>query len=338
MQESMPLVRIHGVDDARLDRVPVPHPGDDDVLIEVHQCGICGSDLGYLASGGLFGPGNAMALGHELSGRVIEAGSAVSHVAPGDRVVVNPEINGIGNGGPEGGFAPYLLVRDAATNPATVIALPDSLDDEVGAMVEPLAVAMHGVRQGRAVSSDKVVVFGAGPIGLCTVLVLDYLGVEDIVSVDLNEARLAAARSLGAATFDARSGDLAGFLIDRHGLVEHYAMQLPASDLYIEATGVGDVFSQALALACPGARVAVVGVHKAPVQLDLLTVLMKEINIVGSMAYKDEFERVIDMLEGGKVDPKKLISHRFTLEHFDRALAAAKDQSQGLKVLVDCTA
>ncbi|MEH6593439.1 MAG: zinc-binding dehydrogenase [Halioglobus sp.] len=335
---DIPQVVIHGVNEVAIDEVTAPHAGPDDVIINVEQCGICGSDLGYIAMGGLLGPGVPMRLGHELSGTVVAAGINVHHVAPGDRVVMNPEGNGnrIGNSGSEGGFTPLLLVRGAAKDEQSVVRLPDSLSFEQGAMVEPLSVSMHGVHQGKVTDQDRIVIFGAGPIGLGVVLVAQYYGVQDIVVVDLSEHRLAVARALGATTFKADSGDLSAFLIDQYGSSEVMGMPMPAVDVYFEATGVGGVFQQIVGMAQTGARVVVVGVHKAPVELDLVNLLIRELHISGSMAYPTEFPQVIAMLMSGQVDPSPLISHRFPLSEFPSALATAQDQGQAIKVLVDC--
>jgi threonine dehydrogenase-like Zn-dependent dehydrogenase len=99
---------------------------------------------------------------------------------------------------------------------------------------------------------------------------------------------------------------------------------------------VGGVFQQIVGMAKMGARVVVVGVHKVPVEFDLVNLLIRELNISGSMAYPNEFPQVIDMLASGKVDPSPLISHHFALSEFPTALATAQDQSQAIKVLVDC--
>ena len=141
---TIPQVRIHGPDDVRIDRVEPPTPGPRDVVVEVARCGICGSDLSYVAMGGLPGGASPMPIGHELSGVVVEAGALVSHVAVGDRVVVNPEgnQNGIGGVGSEGAFTPLLHVRGAADDPLAVLPLPESLSLEEGAMVEPLSVIL----------------------------------------------------------------------------------------------------------------------------------------------------------------------------------------------------
>lgn len=334
---SMHQVRIHGVDDVRLDSVEKPAVAADDVLVQVSLCGICGSDLGYVAMGGL-GLTQPMPLGHELYGTVLERGKNVRYLDIGDRVVVNPlgNANGIGNGGAEGGFAPYLLVRGVAEDQGSVLKIPEQLTANQAALVEPLSVALHGCHQGQAKAGDRVVVFGAGPIGLCTVICLKYLGVQDIVVVDLSDFRLSIAGQLGAIPFRADRPDLAEFLRQRHGDAELMGMPVPATDLYFEATGARPVFEQLVNLARTGARVVVLGLHKEPVQLDLVNVLLRELNIVGSMAYPNEFPEVIAMLASGEVDVEPLVTHCYPLSRFDEALAQARDTNAAVKVLVDC--
>lgn len=338
-ETTMPLVHIHGINDVRIDRVPTPVCGEHDVIVQVQQCGICGSDLSYIAMGGLLAPGTPMPIGHELSGVIMEAGNAVTHVAVGDRVVVNPESAGnrIGNSGPEGGFAPYLLVRNVTRDEHAVLKLPDSLDFETGALIEPLSVAMHAVHQAQAKPGDRVVVFGAGPIGLGIVMALRYYGVEAISVVDRAAHRLQVAATLGAQVCSADKA-LAKQLIEQQGEAEFWGSAVPAADIYIEATGVGSVFQQIVQLAKPKARIVVVGVHKAAAELDMVTLLMKELVITGSMAYPEEFPQVIAMLESGKVNAKAMVSHRFALEDFSKALTTAQDPQQAIKILVNCQA
>jgi 2-desacetyl-2-hydroxyethyl bacteriochlorophyllide A dehydrogenase len=334
---TIPLVRVHGVDDVRLDNIDKPRTAPGDVLIEVSLCGICGSDLGYIGMGGL-GMTHPMPLGHELVGSVAEVGERVSHLQIGDRVVVNPMAGGnsIGNGGTEGAFTPYLLVRNVAADEKAVIKIPDGLSVDQAAMVEPLSVALHGCRQGNAKAGDKVVIFGAGPIGLCVALCLNYLGVERLVIVDQSSHRLAAAESIGAVPFKAGSNDLGEFLIQQHGQSELMGMPFPSSDIYIEATGAKPVFEQIMNTAKTGARVVVLGLHKQSVPLDLANVLLRELNIVGSMAYSDEFPAVIEMLTSGKIDMQPIISHRFPLSQFSEAIAQASEPDEAIKVLIDC--
>ena len=335
---TMPLVQIHAIDDVRLDTVPVPVAGPDDVMVSVSRCGICGSDLGYITMGGLTPPGQPMPLGHELSGVIVAVGSNISHLQAGQRVAVNPTANNtdIGNGGPEGGFAPLLKVTAVAQHPDAVLALPDSLDFDQGALIEPLAVAMHAVNQSGITAGQSALVYGAGPIGLCTVVILRHYGVKHIVVADRSDHRLSVASELGAGiTCNVLTQDLKELLIDAHGSSSHYGMPVAGTDVYIEATGVGQVLEQAIALAKPGAAIVVVGVHKAPIQLHPLDLLIKELRLCGSMAYPTEFPAVIDMLANTSVDVSPLISHHYPLEAFADALEVAKDPDRAAKVMID---
>lgn len=334
---DMPLVNVYGPDDVRIDRVRKPRAGDDDVIVKVSLCGICGSDLGYISMGGL-GTVKPMPLGHELAGIVEELGANVKGLAAGDRVVVNPmaNTNAIGNGGPEGGFAPYLQVRGAALDEKALLRIPDAIPTEQAALVEPLSVALHGCHRGQAKAGDKAVVFGAGPIGLSAIVALKYLGVENIVSVDLSDFRLKIAEQLGAVPVQAASGKLTEILMEQHGSADLMGMPLPATDLYLETTGARAVFEQIVSLGKTGARVVVLGLHKEPVPIDLVNLLMRELVVTGSMAYNGEFQEVIELLGSDAVDVSPLISHQFPLSRFNEALEQARDTQRTAKVLVNC--
>ena len=336
---GIPQVRIHGVDDVRIDSIDMPEIGPRDVMVEVSLCGICGSDLGYIAMGGL-GLHHPMPLGHELVGRISEAGAEVSHVSAGDRVVINPMAaeNSIGNGGPEGAFTPYLPVRNASLDTQSVLKIPERFTDQQAAMVEPLSVALHACHQGETKADDKAVIFGAGPIGLCTLLCLQYLGLQQIIVVDQSDYRLEVAQQAGAIPFKAGDGNLAEFLSAQHGEASLMGMPVPATDLYLEATGAKPVFEHIVNTAKTGARVVVLGLHKAPVTMDLANLLLRELRITGSMAYPDEFPQVLEMLASGRVDITPLVSHQLPLSRFDEALQQARDTERAIKVLVDCQA
>lgn len=337
---TMPIARIHAPNDIRIDQVNRPTIGPDDVLVQIQRCGICGSDLSYVKIGGIPGAEKPFALGHEFAGTVIEAGKNVRHVQVGDRVVVNPEAgaNGIGSSGLKGAFAPYILFQDAAAHPEGVLKLPPELDFDLGALVEPLSVGMHGVNQGKVAAGDKVVVFGAGPVGLAAAIAARYFKAEKVIVVDLSEKRLEIARQLGLITFKADSGDVREFLLAQHGIVTNDPLlgEQPGTDVFVEATGAGPVFQQICATARKGARITVVGVHFAPVELNMINLLMKELTITAATQYPIEFPLVIEMLLSGEVDVRPLISHRFPLSRFDEAFAQAKRQDEAMKVLVDC--
>ena len=336
--KGIPQARVHGVDDLRLDKVAPPQCGPDDVVVKVRECGICGSDLGYIAMGGLTGPEEPMRLGHELWGEVVETGGNVSHVAAGERVVVQPMSNGvnIGNGGSEGGFTPLLLVRDAAKDPASTMALPADLPLEYGALVEPLAVAQHGANRVAATAADKAVIFGAGPIGLSMLQVLQYRGLQSIAVVDLSERRLEAAARMGAHVLSGDDPDLARKLIDLHGASEFFGMPMPASTLFVEATGARPVFESIMSNAGPGSRICLTGVHKEAATLDLVMLLAKELSLVAAMGYENEFEEVVQMLQSGHLQPTAMVTHHFPLSRLGEAFATARDTEQAIKVIIDC--
>lgn len=339
MSETVGQVFVHGVDDVRLREIDAPLPGEYDAVLAVSACGICGSDLAYIAMGGLLGPrGEAMPLGHELSGRIVALGDGVTHLALGDRVVVNPVAAGnLGNGGSEGGFTERLLVRNASA-PGVLLPLPEGLPDEQGALVEPLSVALHAVNQSEAVAGDSVVVFGAGPIGLGVIAVLRYRGIDNIAVVDLSEKRLDIARRLGAsAAISARGDDVWAQIKAAQGEESVHGMPVAGSDVFIDAAGVAPVFRAIVENCKFGARIVVVAMHKDEAAIPVFHIMAKELTIRGSMAYPNEFAEVIAMLAGG-LDASPMVTHRFPLARFAEALAMAKSSGEAGKVIVTMTA
>lgn len=330
-------VNIHAPGEFALDEVPPPQVGRADVVVDVVSCGICGSDLGYVAAGGLMGPAQQpMPLGHELAGTVSAVGAGVVDIFVGQRVVVNPMAGGnlIGNGGTEGGFTPQLLVRNAVLD-ESVFVLPDCISFDMGALVEPLAVAAHGINQAAAELGSKVLVMGAGPIGLATIAVLKYRGVQNIVALDLSAERLARARKLGAsATVDASQGSIAELVMPIHGSCEWFGMPVLDTDIFIDATGVRSVVEDVLNNMKTGASLVVVGLHKEDIAVSFSNLLAREITIKGSMGYPVEFPQVIAMLASGALDLSSMVSHRYPLEQFEQAFLMASNTAEAAKVMV----
>ena len=328
--------RIHGPGDVRLDEVPEPVAGTHDVILRVRSCGICGSDLGYIKLGGVVGPmPEPMPIGHELSGVVESVGTAVESVVVGDRVVLDPrDPNGtiLGNGGPEGGFAPLLLVRQADQD--RLHRIPDVMPFERAALAEPLSVGTNAVDKLGVRSGEKAAVFGAGPIGLAAIAALRDAGCEDVVAVDLSSRRLALAESLGAgATIDAGASDVWKDLRRLHGSELFFGSPVAATDVFVEASGAAPVITQVIDNARRGARLSVVALHRQPIEVNFLLVLMRELQITGAMEYPEDFGRSIGMLQRRDLDP--MITHRFPLDRFHEALAVAKDPAVAGKVMID---
>ena len=342
----MQQVVVYGPHDVRIVEAPDPTPGPEDVLVKVAACGICGSDAHYIAMGGLPIPGGGpMPLGHEISGVVAAVGAAVRSATVGQRVAVRAPAgpqNRIGGGGP-GGLAQYLLVR-GVTRPAIdldggrldtyLYPLPDALSLPEGALVEPLGVGMHAVGKAEARPGEKAVVFGAGPIGLAAVVSLRHRGVEDIVAVDLSDARLALAERLGARTVVNAAASPWERIAAAQGRESVHGLPAVGADLYIETTGAASVMREIFDHARFGARVVVVAIYEREISLPFLQIMAKELVVRGSMAVGHEFASVIEMLASGRVDVSPMIAHRFEFARVLDAFATARTPEAAGKVMV----
>jgi 2-desacetyl-2-hydroxyethyl bacteriochlorophyllide A dehydrogenase len=317
--------------------VPKPTVGSADVLVKIRACGICGSDAFYIAIGGVPPRQGQTPLGHEPAGEVVEVGSDVTDIAVGDRVVINPMAapSGIiGNGGATGALADYLLIENAVRGTSLEV-VPDHIPFEVAALNEPMAVARHGVNRCQPKPSDKVVVFGAGPIGLGATIAFKSLGVSHVVVADLILARLEKALAVGAdAVINSAEEDVAKRLLELHGAGESLFPGKVGTDIYFDAAGAPAVINTALAAAKPGARLGVVAVHKQPVEVDFVNVMSNEITIVGSMGYPDEIFQVTKDLIANWERYAVIVSHTIPFDNVDDALRTASTPGAADKVVV----
>jgi 2-desacetyl-2-hydroxyethyl bacteriochlorophyllide A dehydrogenase len=329
------VAAVHGPDDLRLDEVAEPVCGDDDVVVRVAACGICGSDLGYVAAGGLGGP-MPMPLGHEIAGVVARMGSAVRDVAPGATVIVNPMAagNNIGNGGGEGGLAPLVLVRNHARAPG-VLAIPASVPLARAALAEPLAVALHAVNRAAPAPGERVVVLGAGAIGLGVVYWLRRRGIDDVVVADLAPRRRELALRLGArAALDPAAQPLAAALGELHGRGSVFGWPVVGSDVYVDTAGAPALIGDVVAMARAGARLVVVAVHHHPVPVDFRSLLAKELTITAAIGYPTELPEVVAMLAAGDPTVDALVTHEVAWPDVAGAFATARDTSAAVKVIL----
>lgn len=329
-------LRVHSPGAVSLDRVDVPSCGPRDVLVDVHACGICGSDLTYIRLGGLAGPGQPMPLGHEFAGVVRQVGAEVTGVAPGRRVVVHPGDDGsgrIGGGSPFGGLSDTVLVRDAAAG-GRLIPVPDGMPMDVAALTEPVAVGMHAAEQADVRPGDTVAVFGCGPIGLAAIAALADRGVAGIVGVDPSAQRRNLAQRLGAeAAIDPTHTKVWRELERLHGRRAIPFGHAPATNAFIEASGSDAVLTEIIDRAGTGARISVVALHYSPVPVNFLSVLMKELTIRGSMEYPTRFEDALDLLS--RRDLSALITHRYALADAGSALDLLAGSRECGKVMIN---
>ena len=338
--------------------VPDPTPGPRDVLIRMRACGICGSDAMYIAIGGIPPRQGRTPLGHEPAGEVIEVGSEVDGVTVGDHVVVNPMAapSGIiGNGGATGALADLLLIENAVVGKSLAI-IPKDIPFEVAALNEPMAVSLHGVNRTAPEPTDKVVIFGAGPIGLGATLGYKSRGVRSVVVVDLIESRLDKALAIGAdAVVDAAGDDVerwaaAGFgtfklklgagedvaqrLRELHGEGEALFPGRVGTDIFYDAAGAPSVIASVIANAKRGATLGITAVHKEPVAVDLMSVMSNEITILGSMGYPDEIFEVTKDIAANWEKYALIVSHTIPFADVDVALQLASTPGAADKVVV----
>ncbi len=314
-----------------------PQVGARDVLVRIRACGICGSDALYIAIGGLPPRQGRMPLGHEPAGVVVEVGADVNGIAVGDHVVVNPMAapSGIiGNGGAHGGLAEYLLIETARRGVSLEV-IPDHIPFAVAALNEPMAVARHAVNRCKPHRSDKILIFGAGPIGLGAVLAFKSFGVESVVVADVIASRLNTASEVGAdAVINSAHENVTQRLIELHGEGEAMFPGRAGTDIYLDAAGVPAVIAATMAAAKKGATLGVVALHKKPVPCDFATLMTNEISIVGSIGYPDEIFEVTKDLVANWEKYALLISHTIPFADIDDAFAKAAMPGAADKVIV----
>jgi L-iditol 2-dehydrogenase len=298
---------------------PEPRPGAGDVLLEVRASGICGSDVhGYLGLTGRRHQG--MVMGHEVAGDVLDVGPGVTSVEVGDRVAIRsilpcgicdlcrrgspnicPNRRGLGMQF-DGAYAERMVVPASLAVP-----LPAALTYEQGALVEPLAVALHAVEITPLEAGDVVVIVGAGPIGLLTLLAILDRGPGAVVVTDRSAHRLDAARELGATlAIDVGSTDPVTAVRD--------VTDGRGADVVFEAVGISATVGQSIAVARPGGQVTWIGNSAPVVELPMQEMVTRELTLRGSYAFAGEFEEAVDAQASGRIDARRLIERRAPLD------------------------
>ena len=310
MNKKTHQLNIQGPDTLSLDLVDYPSLGSNDLIVAIKYCGICGTDLSYLSSGGLMGPQKEpMPLGHEMSGIVIEIGSDIKDINVNDRVAINPigNNNSIGNGGLEGGMTNFLLVKNAVLN-ESIFKLPDDMSFEIGALVEPFAVALRTINRSNLDLDSKIGVCGLGCIGFSVVTLLSYFGYKNIIAVDLYNLRVLNANNLDAVN----------------------------TDVFIDCTGNHKLISNIINISKKHTRIVVTGLHQEEALIDFRSVLMRELEITCSMAYSNkEFSESLEILSKDIIDQSKFISHKCKIQDHKKAFELAKDGNLASKVVID---
>ena len=345
MSENIGVI-LKDVLDMKIEEMPggVPKPEPDQVCLSMGPVGICGSDVHYWQHGriGDFILNAPMVLGHESAGTVCAVGIDVKHLQVGDRVAVEPGypcytcsicLGGRYNLCPDMKFCatpPYdgSLCQYYCHKAAFCFKLPENVSLDEGALLEPLSVAVHACQRGKLAFGQKVLVCGAGPIGLVNMLVAKAGGAT-VTITDISESRLAKAKEMGAdATFHVTSRDsreTADDIVKLHGY----------SDLTIECTGVESSIGAGLWATKPGGSYVQVGYGKAEVNFPIVAVGIREIDIYGIFRYVNCYPKALALVASGAVNVKSLITHRFPLKEAIKAFEITK-AGTGVKVIIDC--
>lgn len=318
-----------------------PAPGPGEALIHVAISGICGSDVHAFLGEHPF-ISCPVVPGHEFSGIIAELGSGVAGLSLGQKVTVEPSLvcgtcyncrrgrynicQNLKVIGCQctGAMGEYLVVPAAK-----VIPLPAAMSFEEGALVEPLAVAVHAVARGGYVGGKKVVVQGAGTIGLLTMQVAKAHGAAAALQVDMVPGRLALAQQLGADhVADLRQWDLATAVRETFGP--------DGADIIYECVGVEPTIASAIEVARKGSTIVVAGVFGKKTCVDMALVQDHELELVGTLMYtRPDFEEAIRLIVEKKVQVLPLVSHRYPLDQAADAFATARRGGDAaLKVLV----
>lgn len=335
----MKTLMVTGMDAAEMVETQAPPAGPADVVVKIKACGICGSDVMYRHIGGIPPRQGQTPLGHEPAGEVIEVGASVAGVAVGDHVVINPMANRdgiIGNGGAQGALSDVVVLLDAQPGVHFRV-IPKEIPWEVAALNEPMAVAYHGVNRSGAGEGSKVVVFGAGPIGLGAAIGFRAKGAAHVVVVDVVPNRLEKALKVGAdAVINSAEEDVIARLRELHGEVPDPigGEAKPATDVYLDAAGVPAVIETATKAMRHRGVLTIIAVHKQPIQLDPQVVLRSEIDLRMSMGYPTEIFEVTDAIIQNVDRYRHIVSDLVPFAEAERALELAATPGAAEKVVV----
>jgi 2-desacetyl-2-hydroxyethyl bacteriochlorophyllide A dehydrogenase len=319
----MLAARYLGPDRIEARQVSLPEITAGEALIQVKACGFCGSDISIVA-GTHPRAQSPLTIGHELSGRIVEVADATTSFAVGDYVTTYPLIScGICHacmhGNPhvcrqlrlfgfdvDGGMAEFVKLPVAS-----LMKLPDTMPPSIGALIEPLAVAVHGVHRAQLEGVNVAAVLGAGPIGILTALVAKQAGIPHVLISDVQSERLRLATSLGLRAIAAGAS------------LRKQVMELSdqnGADVIYECAGHPSSAKEMTALVRSRGTIVNLGVFKRPVEVDLQAINFKEVEIIGSRVYeRKDFQAAIDMAMS--LPLASLITREFSLDDISEAFS-----------------
>ncbi len=314
---------------------PVPVPGPGEVLVRVGSVGICGSDTHFYMDGrlGRFVVEEPIVLGHECGGTIVGVGEGVAAERVGERVAIEPQRldftgelarEGYYNLDPsveffaappiDGAFQEYVTVPHFFAHP-----VPDSLDDDAAALIEPLSVALHAVRKARVTGGSRVLVAGAGPIGIMLTQVSRAFGATEVIVSDIDASRRERALTLGATDVVDATGDVASL-----GL---------GVDVFIDASGATPAVVSGINNVRPEGHVVLVGLGATEMPLPVVDIMNSEITLTGVYRYRNTWPAAIALAADGRITVDRFVTARFGLDQVAEAFEAST-RPDSLKVVV----
>lgn len=323
----------------------IPECKPDEVLVQVKACGLCGSDIHGFMDEESKGRIAGLVMGHEPSGIVAKCGSNVKDWIPGDRIVINPQLfcgecyackhswfNICENGGIIGsslrGFKQGAMAEFVVVPRENLHTLPEGLSFEEGAMIEPIANAIHAVNRAGVRIGDCVAVVGAGTIGLCMIQAVKLAGASHVAAIDISDFHLDMARSLGADILINSSHT------DPVEEVKKCFRGIGA-DVTLEAVGIGETYRQASLMTRKRGTLVLFGAAKETARMHLYPFLHRELNMVGCTGFDVEVDIGLQMILEGKMQVQPLITCKYPIEQTEEAIKKAiEDSDNVLKIIL----
>jgi L-iditol 2-dehydrogenase len=329
---------LYAPGDLRVEDRAIPEPGLREVLVEIAAVGVCGSDVHYYEHGriGSFVVREPMVLGHESSGRVVALGPGASRHVVGDRVARSPAflavtVASVGPGATtcaatcgffatppiDGAFANYVTIHEDFA-----FALPEFVSDEAGALMEPLSVAVWACQRANVTAGDRVLVTGAGPIGLLAVQTARAFGATAITVTDINPHRLAVAERTGATS----TINVAEAPLEDSGV---------EADALIECSGHPGSLKAGIAALRPAGRAVLVGMGpEEDGVVPLALIQNRELWLTGTFRYANTYPTAIALAANGRADLEAIITGQYGLDDAEAALRAGREDPAAVKVMV----